>query len=190
VESESSDGVGTGDVSSDGGVDGGGGGLLVKSARSFLKRMTKAFAGGGGKKDGGAGGVDAWDAAQTVILLGWIEVADICICARKSIILEKNIATLNPYHLQLHHTLVRAIEEHADLKSKVQDLLPQYASHLIPNSQAVFVLCLTSFCRRYREILIDVLVQAHAADPTARERHRHTSSSSHVFLLHYDCLLM
>ncbi len=76
MESESSDGLGAEGVSSDGGVDAGvgagGGGLLVKSAKSFLKRMTKAFAGGGGNRDGGAGGVDAWDAAQTVSALGWI----------------------------------------------------------------------------------------------------------------------
>ena len=82
VHGELSDEVATEGVSSDGGADAGGGGLLVKSARSFLKRMTKAFAGGGGNRDGGAGGADAWDAAQTVIMFRWTDLK-LLICALK-----------------------------------------------------------------------------------------------------------
>ena len=43
------------------------------------------------------------------------------------------------YILQLHQTLVRAIEEHVDLKTKVQDLLPQYVSYLTPYFTPIFL---------------------------------------------------
>jgi hypothetical protein len=63
--SEWREGGGGDGVVYDGDVETGGSGVLAKSAKSFLKRMAKAFAGGGGG-GGGGGGDDTWDAAQTV----------------------------------------------------------------------------------------------------------------------------
>ena len=73
--SEWREGGGGDGVVYDGDVETGGSGVLAKSAKSFLKRMAKAFAGGGGGGGGGGGrrecgagggGDDTWDAAQTV----------------------------------------------------------------------------------------------------------------------------
>jgi hypothetical protein len=152
-----------GGLSDDAGL-GEGGKLLQKNAKSFLKRMAKAFAGGGGGKGGvartAAEGDDTWDAAQTVNF-SRIFSAFMLLNRIKSLILKCSLPCSFTKLLRERWRSTQTSKQksrtsfHSSLPLGVTTDLPQQVTPRTP---------------RYREVLIDLLVKSHATDATSRQR--------------------